>query len=121
MISLTKKQKLFLAVYPFVHLIIAVGFLAFGISSGFCLDPEEDMACREQGTFIGLLRIISISLAGILMAPGIMAERFFVFLSKIRIGGVIDYFFIFLSGYLYGIIFLMVYKVLIERKNGGKT
>ena len=79
------------------------------------------MACREQGTFIGLLKIISMTFAGILMALGIAVERLIVLLSGIRIGGVVDYFFIFLSGCLYRIIFLMVYKVLIERKNGGKT
>ena len=108
-LSLTKKQKVFLSIYPVVHIILAVILLFFGFS--ICLDPGEDAACQEQGTLIGLFRKVSMALAGILMAPGIALERALSTLSGTRISGVVDYFFIFLSGCLYAIVFLIIYKI----------
>ena len=101
---LTIKQKIFLASYPFIHVLLFMGFLLYGFS--LCLDPT-DTACKEQGTFIGWTRNVSMNFARILMMP--------LEVLKVKSHGINDYILIFGTGILYGIILVVFYKVVFKK------
>ena len=115
--SLTVKQKIFLIVYPFIN--VALTMLLMFSCFSLCLDPGEDLACEERGTWVGFLRNSGMIIAGILMAPAMAVERVLRIFS-FKNNTVLDYFLIFLSGLFYAIIFLLIYKFLMENKNQKK-
>jgi len=100
--EVTKRQKLFLVTYPFIHCIITVVAVLMSICTGIFPEPRDPPPTATQL----VMSAIGSKLANFLMAPIMLLRNW-----GIRTHGPFsDYALIFFVGIVYGIVWLYLYK-----------
>ena len=104
----TKKQIIFLIGYPFIHLILSIIFLFMALAKGFMHDDPDWHPTRTQE----VMAAVGTAAVKILWAPLFFWERAGLPVSHQTFG---EYFAIFLCGLLYGLIGVIIYKIIYRR------
>ena len=108
--KLTKKQKIFLIIYPFLHCLSTLLFFTMTLATGQDGCPETDPPITWYGEVIST---IGNFFACILLAPVFLLEKAGVKLHAYPPPAYIPYLYIiFLTGIWYGYIMVYTYKFL---------
>jgi len=105
--AITRGQKIFFISYPFVHCILSVLAVLMAICTGIFPEPEDPPPTTAQ---------LIVSAVGSKLGYFLMAPIFLLRTWGIRTEGpYTDYIWIFLTGILYGTVFLFMYKKIYKR------
>ena len=109
--KITRKQIIFLIVYPIVHIALSVIFvmLILMVGGGFNLDGDTPPPTYLQQ----IIKAISTCAVYVLWAPIFILKD--IFHIRLSTAGQLDYLWIGLTGVLYGFTGLFLYKLIRKR------